>query len=202
MTSGLGNTRQWKLRFERRSAPFIEPRMGWTGGEDTLCQVELTFPSAEAAMAYARRQGLTFVVHGVEESKESCRPSLRPRQSQNRAPAASRSFERAKSELERPAAQASGNELTAINPETHYAHPNDVLRDPTLSSREKHDILRRWALEAYRRERGATDGRHGQSQLDEIIDALIDLDGGELLAVLAKPVQTQSFTRTERKAAA
>ncbi len=67
MTSGRANTRSWKLRFERRSPPFIEPLMGWTGGDDTLTQVELTFPTAEAAIAYARRQGLTFVVHGMGE---------------------------------------------------------------------------------------------------------------------------------------
>ena len=69
MTSGLANTRQWKLRFERRSALFIEPLMGWTGCDDTLTQVELTFRSAEEAVAYARRQGLKFVVHGLEDAK-------------------------------------------------------------------------------------------------------------------------------------
>jgi hypothetical protein len=62
MTSGRARTRQWKLRFERRSPGFVEPLMGWTGGEDPLAQVELTFPSAEAAVAYARRQGLRFVL--------------------------------------------------------------------------------------------------------------------------------------------
>lgn len=69
MTSGLANTRRWKPRFERRSAPFIEPLMGWTGGDDTLAQVGLTFQSADEAVAYARRQGLKFVVHGLEDAK-------------------------------------------------------------------------------------------------------------------------------------
>src|SRR5689334_8905136 len=46
MTSGKARTREWKLRFERRAPPFIEPLMGWTGGDDTLACVELTFPSA------------------------------------------------------------------------------------------------------------------------------------------------------------
>src|ERR1700704_2621814 len=67
MTSGQASTRRWKLRFERRSAPFIEPLMGWTGGDDTLAQVELTFPSLEAAIAYARREGFKFVVRGLGE---------------------------------------------------------------------------------------------------------------------------------------
>jgi hypothetical protein len=65
MTSGKANTRRWKLRFEPRAAPFIEPLMGWTGGTDTMSQVELDFPSAEAAVAYARRQGLNFVLQDV-----------------------------------------------------------------------------------------------------------------------------------------
>jgi hypothetical protein len=30
--AGMG----WRLRFERRTAPFVEPLMGWTGGDDTL----------------------------------------------------------------------------------------------------------------------------------------------------------------------
>jgi hypothetical protein len=75
MTSGLANTRQWKLRFERRSAPFIEPLMGWTGGDDTLTQVELTFRSAEEAVAYARRQGLKSVVHGLRTLKWQNHPN-------------------------------------------------------------------------------------------------------------------------------
>jgi hypothetical protein len=67
-TSGKGNTRCWKLCFERRIAPVIEPMMGWTGGEDTLPQLELRFPSAESAIAYARRQGIDFVVRGRNSS--------------------------------------------------------------------------------------------------------------------------------------
>ena len=44
MTSGKGRTRDWKLRFERRTPPVIEPLMGWTEGDDTLSQIELSFP--------------------------------------------------------------------------------------------------------------------------------------------------------------
>jgi hypothetical protein len=43
--------------------------MGWTGGDDTLAQVGLTFQSADEAVAYARRQGLKFVVHGLKDAK-------------------------------------------------------------------------------------------------------------------------------------
>ena len=72
MTSGKARTRDWKLRFEPRSCPFIEPLMGWTGSDDTLAQVELTFPSAAAAVAYARRQGLRYLLQGADD------PDTRP----------------------------------------------------------------------------------------------------------------------------
>jgi hypothetical protein len=64
MTSGRARTKRWLLRFDRRTPPFIEPLMGWTGGDDTLTQIELRFPTLEAAVAYARRQGLAYVVDG------------------------------------------------------------------------------------------------------------------------------------------
>ena len=65
MTSGRTRAERWTLRFERRSAPYIEPLMGWTGDDDTLAQVELSFPSAETVIAYARRQGLQYTVQGL-----------------------------------------------------------------------------------------------------------------------------------------
>jgi hypothetical protein len=73
MTSGKTNTRHWKLRFERRTPPFIEPLMGWTGGDDPLTQVELTFPTREAAVGYAERQGLTFIVYGQDHARQAPR---------------------------------------------------------------------------------------------------------------------------------
>jgi hypothetical protein len=33
-TSGKAGTKGWRLRFERCTAPFIEPLMGWTGGDE------------------------------------------------------------------------------------------------------------------------------------------------------------------------
>lgn len=60
MTLGKARTKGWRLRFERRTEPFIEPLMGYTGGGDTLVQVELGFPTLGAAVDYAERQGLTY----------------------------------------------------------------------------------------------------------------------------------------------
>ncbi|AYM66095.1 hypothetical protein At12D13_49430 (plasmid) [Agrobacterium fabrum] len=61
-TSGKARTRGWRLVFECRRAPFIEPLMGYTGSTDTLTQVELEFPTLRSAIRYAERQGLNYVV--------------------------------------------------------------------------------------------------------------------------------------------
>ena len=62
ITAGKARTRHWILRFERRTPPFIDPLMGWTGGDDTLTQIELGFRTLDSAVAYAERQGLAYVV--------------------------------------------------------------------------------------------------------------------------------------------
>lgn len=56
--------KEWILEFEPRGKPFIDPLMGWTGGTDTLRQIKLRFPTLEAAIGYACRQGLRYEVHG------------------------------------------------------------------------------------------------------------------------------------------
>lgn len=60
--SGRARVGSWRLRFRPRSAFHVDPLTGWTGGSDPLRHVELAFPSREAAIAYARRQGLAFDV--------------------------------------------------------------------------------------------------------------------------------------------
>jgi ETC complex I subunit-like protein len=62
MSAGRRGATEWVLEFEPRARPFVEPLMGWVGGADPLSQVRLRFPSREAAIAYARRQGLAFEV--------------------------------------------------------------------------------------------------------------------------------------------
>ena len=51
------------LTFEPRYPHRIEPLMGWTEDNDPLAQVELSFPSAEAATAYAHRNGLRYSLY-------------------------------------------------------------------------------------------------------------------------------------------
>jgi hypothetical protein len=146
-TAGRARTREWVLRFERRSPPFIEPLMGWTGGDDPLAnEVELTFRSREEAVGYAERYGLTYRV----------RPDA---------------SEELGSERDRSVAEAVGAvvwlsrlqagygrcdlsdrpdlERAFVNPAAVFASPDDVVRHPLLSLDCKREILWRWAWDEY-----------------------------------------------------
>ncbi len=75
MTAGRARCKSWRLVFERRGAPVIEPLMGWTAGSDTLAQIELDFPTLDAAIRYAERQGLDCVVQSAARCQERIPPS-------------------------------------------------------------------------------------------------------------------------------
>lgn len=62
MQSGQANTKEWVLEHEPQSARQVDPLMGWTSSSDTLRQVQLTFDTKEAAIAYAERNGIPFAV--------------------------------------------------------------------------------------------------------------------------------------------
>lgn len=81
--SGRAKARWWVLRFERREPSAPDPLMGWSGSGDTMQQVELKFPSREAAVAYAQSQGLEFRVlepHSEKPSKRRYADNFRPRE--------------------------------------------------------------------------------------------------------------------------
>jgi hypothetical protein len=177
MTSGKARTRDWKLRFEPRSRPLIEPLMGWTGCDDTLSQIELTFPSAAAAVAYARRQGLRYLLQGEEN------PDARPGSNAKAANARSSSSDVWPWRLEWVERTLGlrgdqNNSGPVRGPAAYYASPQDVLDDHDLSPAQKRDVLRRWALDAYLIELALFKGepQSEPSRLDEVIDALFDLD--------------------------
>ncbi|MFM8498942.1 MAG: ETC complex I subunit [Chakrabartia sp.] len=62
MQSGRYGTGSWVLEFERQDAMRADPLMGWAGSRDTKTQVTLSFPTLEAAKAYADKHGLTYRV--------------------------------------------------------------------------------------------------------------------------------------------
>jgi hypothetical protein len=62
MQSGKARVGQWVLAFESGRPRRPDPLTGWAGGAETQEQVRLTFPSLEAATAYAEREGIAFHV--------------------------------------------------------------------------------------------------------------------------------------------
>lgn len=97
---------------------------------------------------------------------------------------------------------AAGDDRVSVNFASGYARPSEVLQDPKLREEQKRDLLRQWALDAYCLVVSAPDGiRSGaESQLDEAIDALIDLDGGT--AALSKLPTVPSSKRGQYARAA
>jgi hypothetical protein len=75
MTSGQANARDWRLEFAPELPRSVEPLMGWTSSADMNSQVRLRFDSKEAAIEYAERHGIAYV---VEEPKPR-KPNIRPR---------------------------------------------------------------------------------------------------------------------------
>ncbi len=55
MQSGRARAGDWILEFESARSKRPDPLTGWAGGAETQEQVILTFPSLEAAQAYAAR---------------------------------------------------------------------------------------------------------------------------------------------------
>ncbi len=67
MQSGEANTRKWVLEFEPSSPKTTDPLMGWIGSDDTTGQVHMHFPTREAAVAFARKQGFEYRVFEPKE---------------------------------------------------------------------------------------------------------------------------------------
>ena len=60
--SGLAQAGRWVLEFERQARLKPDPLTGWAGSGDTRPQVRLTFPTSDAAIAYATRHGFDYHV--------------------------------------------------------------------------------------------------------------------------------------------
>ena len=65
MQSGTARTDDWLLDFVPAEAKKPDPLMGWAGSGDMRQQVQLAFPTAEAALAYAAKYGIAALVHKV-----------------------------------------------------------------------------------------------------------------------------------------
>ncbi|MBB3527238.1 NADH dehydrogenase ubiquinone Fe-S protein 4 [Rhizobium sp. BK456] len=183
MTSGNARTTGWRLVFEPRKAPFIEPLMGYTGSTDTLPQVALKFPTLQSAIRYAERQGLTYIVERLA-SKAAVPPKRRTYARSNRP---SHAFSDATLErlgltdLQESYEQAL-DEASSRNDAPGLATgsaPMEVVRDSTLSLEEKRSILMNWAWTEYLIDQATNEGmpeKNRPSRLEEVDQALLALE--------------------------
>ena len=62
LQSGKARTDKWVLEFAPSEAKKADPLTGWAGSGDTQSQVKLTFPSLDAARAYADPGDVTLSI--------------------------------------------------------------------------------------------------------------------------------------------
>jgi hypothetical protein len=86
-----------------------------------------------------------------------------------------------------------------IHPGTIFDHPRDVLAHPSLTPAEKRAILASWASDASAIAScpalRAPDGLKAPVTIDEILEALCDLDGGPRNPPGGKPNRLRSTSR-------
>lgn len=69
MQQGRANGRGWRLEYDVPYACRADPLTGWQGSGDTRGQIQLSFPTREAAIAYAEREGLRYqIIEGARRS--------------------------------------------------------------------------------------------------------------------------------------
>lgn len=73
MSSGTAKTKHWVLEFAQASAREIDPLMGWTSSDDTQSQVKLRFETKDAALEYARDNGIEASVQEPNKRKPNIR---------------------------------------------------------------------------------------------------------------------------------
>jgi hypothetical protein len=172
MTSGRAGLRRWILEFKPRSPPFIEPLMGWTGGTDPLPQVRLSFPSREAAIAYAWRQGLRFTVREPHEHRPAARSYADNFPAKPADPILLAAWDR-------PHLVTPNLDDALVDPSRVFDGPREVAEHPLLIEHEKREVLRHWLWDALLIEAAAAEGMPDggePSRLDEVLDALARLD--------------------------
>ena len=75
MSSGTARTKHWVLEYASSTAREVDPLMGWTSNDDTQTQVRLRFSTKEAALDYAKENGIDAIVVDPKTRK----PNIRPR---------------------------------------------------------------------------------------------------------------------------
>ena len=162
--------RPWVLTFERQKPQRIEPLMGWTSDNDPMVQVRLSFPTREAAVAYAEKQGLDYRLLDDHEVKpEQSSASERLVWSNALMGVA----------LQHDSTLPEGLERALVSPSSVFRTPAEVLGHPQLGIGQKWEILRRWAWDEYLQELAteeAMPAAETSSRLEEVRSAMLQLE--------------------------
>jgi hypothetical protein len=150
--------------------------MGWTAGDDTLAQVELTFDSRDQAIAYAEREGLPYRVAREPTARTGLERRQAGLEAERQGAAELYATAAALAWLDaRYGVAAVGRrpdlDRALSDPASVFASPSEVVHDPTLSPDDKHEVLRRWAWNEWLR-RVDADNAPAASRLDEVKSAL------------------------------
>ena len=69
MQSGRAKSGKWVLQMASTAGRSADPLMGWTSVDDMSGQIKMTFDTRAHAIAFAKREGLTFTVEEARERK-------------------------------------------------------------------------------------------------------------------------------------
>lgn len=189
-SSAAPRRKPWVLCFERRTPPEIDPLTGWTGGDDTLNQVTLTFDTLDEAIRYAEQQRIAYRVEGEalpSSGEERRRPEERPHDQARELYSTIAALAYLDPRYGIAAVGVRPDlDRALINPAAVFSSPQEVLHDATLSLDDKRELLRRWAWDAWLLEVAANEGMtQGEpSRFDEVRAAMLVLDGLQHGAVL------------------
>jgi hypothetical protein len=65
MQSGSGRASGWRLEAFPEAPKRVDPLTGWIGSADMRNLIRLDFPTKEAAIAYAERNGLCYIIEAT-----------------------------------------------------------------------------------------------------------------------------------------
>jgi hypothetical protein len=175
ISSGKARARTWVMSFQPCSAQFIEPLMGWCGGDDPLRHVELRFPSRQTAIEFAQRHGIAYEVSDPPgERHVAVKPAALPAVALDDLTLIG--LDTVGSDVSRWS--AAEVERAILDPARMFRDPFDVVADPDLTAAEKRKILKSWEWDALRIEATQYEApfEDEPSRLGEIRAALRALD--------------------------
>ncbi|WP_065169968.1 NADH dehydrogenase ubiquinone Fe-S protein 4 [Paracoccus sp. MKU1] len=192
MTSGRARTKAWKMSFPRRTGPWLEPLMGWTGGDDTIQQIDLSFPTLDAAIRHAKRLGVAYEVH--LPAGEAARSAARAWDRQAGLWSDATLSRLGLSEMRQTYRDAMAGAKGRGDPKggDDGRSPIEVALDASLSLEARRSILMNWAYTEYLQDLASTEGmpeNQRESQLAEVERALLALEAAVAADGMYPPVE-------------